>query len=122
MKKIIKFTTLVLFTSLIAACSKGPSDGDVKDLVEAQYDQANSMMHSAMSGVKGTEMESAMNDMMAGMMPKLEAVDNINCDEAEGENTYLCTADITQTISGEKRTDETNFKVHKVNDEWVLRQ
>lgn len=122
MKNLTKFAAILLLTPFLAACSKGPSDSDVESLIEAQYDQANSMMDSAMASAGNSEVAGAMSEMMSGMMPKLEEVDNVNCDETDGENAYLCTADITQTIQGENRTDKASFTVHKVNDEWVLRR
>lgn len=122
MNKITKIAAVLLFTPLFTACSKGPTPGDVESLIHEQYAQADSMMESAMGKAGDSEMAAAMSDMMAGMMPKLESVKNVNCDETDGENAYLCTADITQTIQGESRTDKANFTVHKVNDEWVLGQ
>ena len=53
-------------------------------------------------------------------MPKLERIENINCDRVEGEHTYMCSADITQTIAGNSRTNKTNFKFYQVKGEWVL--
>ena len=105
---------------LLVACSSGPSESDVEGLIQAQYDKANSMMDDAMAQAGNDEMAKAMSGMMEGMMPKLEKVENINCDTTEGENTYMCTADITQAIAGNSRTNKTNFKVYQVNDEWVL--
>jgi len=55
-------------------------------------------------------------------MPKLEKVENVSCDTTEGDNTYLCTADVTQTIGGKSRTDSGTFKVNDVNGTWVLTQ
>ena len=54
-------------------------------------------------------------------MPKLERIENINCDTTEGWNTYMCTADITQTIASTSRIDKTRFKLSKVNGEWALK-
>lgn len=122
MKKITKLGVVLLLTPLFAACSKGPSSSDVEALIEAQYDQANSLMDSAIGSAGNPEIASAVSGLMAGMVPKLESVKNVNCDKSDGDNAYLCTADITQTIYGESRTDKANFMVHKVNDEWVLRQ
>ena len=111
---------IALLTPLFVACSKAPSESTVEALIEAQYEQANSMMDDAMANAGNDEMAKAMSSMMEGMMPKLERVENINCDTIEGDNTYMCTADITQAIAGESRTNKTSFKVYKVNDEWVL--
>ena len=109
-----------LLTPLFIGCSNAPSDETVEQLVVTQYEQANSMMDDAMANVGNDEMAKAMSGMMEGMMPKLESVEDINCDEAGGENTYVCTADITMNIAGNNRTNRTSFKVYQVNDEWVL--
>lgn len=118
-----KLLSVVLVASLMSACSKGPSDSEVEALIEAQYEQSASIMDHAMAsaGSENAELTQAMGAMMSGMMPKLEAVNDVNCDATEGDNTYLCTANITQVISGKSRMDKASFKVHKVNDEWVLR-
>ncbi|MBB3107117.1 PBP1b-binding outer membrane lipoprotein LpoB [Psychrobacter luti] len=115
-----KLAVIALLTSLFAACSNAPSESTVEGLIEAQYEQANSIMDDAMANAGNDEMAKAMSGMMEGMMPKLERVENINCDSVEGDNTYMCTADITQTIAGNSRTNKTSFKVYQVNDEWVL--
>ena len=120
MKNLKKLALIVLLTPLFAACSNAPSESVVEGLIEAQYEQANSIMDDAVANAGNDEMAKAMSGMMEGMMPKLEGVENINCDTTEGENTYMCTADITQTIAGTSRTNKTNFKVYQVNDEWVL--
>ena len=115
-----KLALIALLTPLFAACSNAPPESTVKELIEAQYAQANSMIDDAMANAGNDEMAKAMSGMMEGMMPKLERVENINCDSVEGDNTYMCTADITQTIAGNSRTNKTSFKVYQVNDEWVL--
>ena len=120
MTKLKKLAVVLLLTPLFVACSSGPSEGDVEGLIQAQYDKANSMMDDAMKNAGNDEMTKAMSGMMKGMMPTLESVENVNCDTTEGENTYMCTADITQTISGNRQTNNASFKVYQVNDEWTL--
>ena len=120
MRRIKKLAIIALLTPLFAACSSGPSDSDVEELIQAQYDKANSIMDDAMVQAGDDEMAKAVSGMMAGMMPTLESVDNVSCDTTEGDNTYLCTADVTQTIGGNSRTDSGAFKVSDVNGEWVL--
>lgn len=122
MKNLKKLALLVLLTPLFAACSSGPSESDVEALIQAQYDKANSMMDDAMANAGNDEMAKAMSGMMEGMMPTLEKVENVSCDTTEGDNTYLCTADVTQTIGGKSRTDSGAFKVNDVNGTWVLTQ
>lgn len=111
-----KWLALIPLLSLLAACSDAPSESVVEGLIESQYEQAGSMMDDAMANVGDDEIAAA----ISGMMPKLESVDDINCDAAGGENTYMCTADITQTIAGDSRTNRASFKVYQVNNEWVL--
>ncbi len=120
MRSIKKLAIIAVLTPLFAACSSGPSDSDVEELIQAQYDKANSIMDDAMVQAGDDEMAKAVSGMMAGMMPTLESVDNVSCDTTEGDNTYLCTADVTQTIGGNSRTDSGAFKVSDVNSEWVL--
>lgn len=122
MKNLKKLALILLLTSLFAACSSGPSESDVEALIQAQYDKANSMMDDAMAQAGDDEMAKAMSGMMEGMMPTLEKVENVSCDTTEGDNTYLCTADVTQTIGGKSRTDSGTFKVNDVNGTWVLTQ
>lgn len=120
MKNFKKLAIVLLFTPLLAACSSGPSESDVEELIAAQYEQAGSLMDDAMAQAGDDEMAKALGGMLSGMMPKLESVDKVNCDSIEGDNTYMCTAEVTQTIGGNTRTDKGNFKVYQVNDEWVL--
>ncbi len=115
-----RFAVLLLITPLFIGCSKAPSETVVEGLIQDQYEQANSLMDDAVAQAGNDEMAQAMGSMLSGMMPTLESVDNVNCDSIEGDNTYMCTADITQTISGNSRTDKGSFKVYQVNDEWVL--
>ncbi len=117
-----KFVAILLLTPLFAACSSGPTESDVEGLIQAQYDKAGSMMDDAMAQAGNDEMSKAMSGMMENMMPKLEKVENVSCDTTEGKNTYLCTADVTQTIGGKTRTDSGTFKVNDVNGTWVLTQ
>ena len=120
MRRIKKLAIIAVLTPLFAACSSSPSDSDVEELIQEQYDKANSIMDDAMVQAGDDERAKAVSGMMAGMMPTLESVDNVSCDTTEGDNTYLCTADVTQTIGGNSRTDSGAFKVSDVNGEWVL--
>lgn len=122
MNPLKKLAVVLLLTPLFVACSSGPSESDVEGLIQAQYDKANSAMDDVMSQAGNDEMTKAMSGMMAGMMPTLEKVENVSCDTTEGDNTYLCTADVTQTIGGNTRTDNGVFKVNDVNGTWVLTQ
>ncbi|MGP5011041.1 hypothetical protein ACTXMP_01215 [Psychrobacter glacincola] len=122
MTNLKKLAVIALLTPLFVACSNAPSESTVEALIEAQYEQANSMMDDAMANAGNDEMAKAMSGMMEGMMPKLEKVENVSCDTTEGDNTYLCTADVTQTIGGKSRIDSGAFKVNDVNGKWVLTQ
>ncbi len=47
MRRIKKLAIIAVLTPLFAACSSGPSDSDVEELIQAQYDKANSIMDDA---------------------------------------------------------------------------
>lgn len=115
-----KLAIVLCLTPLFIACSDAPSAAVVEGLIQDQYEQADSLMDDAVAQAGDNEMAQAMGGMFSGMMPKLESVENVNCDSIEGDNTFMCTADITQTIAGNSRTDKGSFKVYQVNDEWVL--
>ncbi|MGP9830708.1 hypothetical protein [Psychrobacter sp. AOP1-A1-60] len=115
-----KMILITMLTPLFIACSDGPSESTVEGLIEAQYEQANSMMNGAMTSDGNDEMVKALSGMMENIIPKLESIENISCDTTEGENTYMCVADITQTVGGNSTTNKASFKVHQVNNEWVL--
>ncbi|WP_230655931.1 hypothetical protein [Psychrobacter sp. I-STPA10] len=120
--KIIKLCGVILLAApLLTACSGAPSESTVEELIEDQYEQANSMGESLANNTSGAAGD-MMKNMMASMMPKLEDVDDINCDSTDEKNTYRCTAEITQSINGNTTTNKAAFKVYKVNDEWVLGQ
>lgn len=121
MKKTIKISAVLLLTPIFVACSDGPSSSEVETLIKAQYTQVDSLMESAMGDVGDSELASAMSSMLSGMMPKLESVKNVSCNESDAKDTYLCTADITQKLGAESQSDTASFMVVKVNDEWVLR-
>lgn len=116
MKNLKNLGFLIVLTPLFAACSSGPSESDVEGLIQGQYNQASSMMNDVMAQAGNAEMAKAMNKLI----PKLDKVENVSCNVAEGDNTYLCTADVTQTIDGNSRTDKGNFKVKDIDGKWVL--
>jgi PBP1b-binding outer membrane lipoprotein LpoB len=120
MENFKRLVLIILLTPFFAACSNAPSESTVEGLIEAQYEQTTKIVEDAKANAGSDKMAKAMSGMMENMMPKLERIENIHCDTAEGDNTYLCTADVTQTIAGNSQTNKTNFKVYQVNDEWVL--
>ena len=112
----------MVFMPFFAACSNAPPENTVEGLIEAQYEQTTKIVEDAKANAGNDKMAKAMSGMMEGMMPTLEKVENVSCDTTEGDNTYLCTADVTQTIGGKSRTDSGTFKVNDVNGTWVLTQ
>ncbi|MEN6669221.1 hypothetical protein AAJP47_02480 [Psychrobacter sp. B38] len=120
MKQVKKLTVIASLALLLTACSKPPSESIVESLIEAQYEQTDKVIEDAVANASNDKMAKTMSNMMERMMPRLERIDNINCDNTEGWNNYICTADITQTIAGTSRIDKTRFNVSKVNGEWVL--
>ena len=107
-------------TPFFAACSNAPPESTVEGLIEAQYEQTTKIVEDAKANAGNDKMAKVMSGMMESMMPKLERIENIDCDTIEGENAYLCSADVTQSIAGNSQTNKTGFKVYKLNNEWVL--
>lgn len=115
-----KWALIVVFIPLFAACSNAPPESTVEGLIEAQYEQTTKIVEDAKANAGNDKMAKVMSGMMESMMPKLERIENIDCDTIEGENAYLCSADVTQSIAGNSQTNKTGFKVYKLNNEWVL--
>lgn len=120
MKQVKKLAVIALLTLLFTACSNPPSESIVEGLIIAQYEQTDEIIEDAVANAGNDKMAKTMRTMMENMMPKLERIENLNCDMTEDRNIYMCTADITQTITGTSRIDKTSFKVSKVKGEWAL--
>ena len=120
MKQVKKLAVIALLTPLFMACTNPPSESTVEGLIKAQYEQTDKIIEDAVASASNDKMAITMHNMMERMMPRLENIDHINCDTTEDRKTYVCTADITQTIAGISRIDKTSFDVSKVNGEWTL--
>ena len=120
MRNFKKSVFIMVFTPFFTACSNAPPENTVEGLIEAQYEQTTKIVEDAKANAGNDKMAKAMSGIMETMMPKLEHIENIDCDTIEGENAYLCSADVTQTIAGNSQTNKTGFKVYLINDEWVL--
>ena len=108
---------LILF---FATCSNGPSESTVEGLIAAQYEQGIEIMEAAKANAGNDKMAQDISSLMERMMPTLERVENIDCNRVKGNRTYSCTADITQTIAGNSRTNKTIFNVYHAKGEWTL--
>ena len=115
-----KLTLIVMLAPFFSACTQGPPENTVEELIEAQYAQTDSLINEAVANAGNDKVQITMGTMMQSMLPRLERIENIHCNRTEGENNYTCTADITQTIVGKSQTNKTGFKVYKVKGEWVL--
>ncbi|WP_372842915.1 hypothetical protein [Psychrobacter sp.] len=120
MRNFKKWAFILVSIPLFAACSNAPPDDTVEALIEAQYEQTPKIIEVAKANAGNDKMAKTMSAMMESLMPTLEGVENIDCDAIEGENAYRCSADVTQTIAGNSQTNKTDFKVYKLNNEWVL--
>lgn len=118
-----KLALFLLFILFFVTYSKAPPDSTVARLIAAQYKEGIKIMQADKknaSNNKNDKMAQDISSLMERMMPTLERVENIDCNRVKDNRTFSCTADITQTIAGNSRTNKTNFKVYQVNDEWVL--
>ena len=123
MGKFKKLTLFLLFILFFVTYSKAPPDSTVEQLIAAQYKEGIKIMQAAKTNAsnnKNDKMAQDISSLMERMMPTLERVENIDCNRVKGNRNFSCTADITQTIAGNSRTNKTSFKVYQVNDEWVL--
>ena len=120
MKQVKQLAVIALLTPLFAACANPPANSIVEALIIAQYEHSDRIVEEAAANAGDDKAANAMSNMMTSMMPKLERIENIDCDTTDDSNIYVCTADITQTIAGTRRIDKTRFRLSQVNDEWVL--
>ena len=116
--------------TLLTACSEVPSNSTVEELIKTQYQQDSTVQNEAIdlgdndldnndAGDNNTAHKS-FDILVQKSMPTLDSVDNINCDIDESDYTYLCTADITQTMNGHTSINQGSFKIYKADNEWVL--
>jgi len=118
--KFKKLTLLLLFILFFITYSKAPTDSTVEQLITAQYEEGIKIMQAAKANAGNDKMAQDISSLMERMMPTLERVENIDCNRVKGNGTFSCTADITQTIAGNSRTNKTIFNVYQVKGEWTL--
>lgn len=120
MGKFKKLTLLLLFILFFVTYSKAPPDSTVERLIAAQYKEGIKIMQAAKANAGNDKMAQDISSLMERMMPILERVENIDCNRVKGNRTFSCTADITQTIAGNSRTNKTIFNVYHAKGEWTL--
>jgi len=118
--KFKKLTLLLLFILFFVTYSKAPPDSTVERLIAAQYKEGIKIMQAAKANAGNDKMAQDISSLMERMMPILERVENIDCNRVKGNRTFSCTADITQTIAGNSRTNKTIFNVYHAKGEWTL--
>ncbi|MDP4545170.1 hypothetical protein Q8P09_08785 [Psychrobacter faecalis] len=120
MGKFKKLTLLLLYILFFVTYSKAPTDSTVARLIAAQYKEGIKIMQAAKANAGNDKMAQDISSLMERMMPTFERVENIDCNRVKGNRTFSCTADITQKIAGNSRTNKTIFNVYQVNGEWTL--
>ena len=120
MGKFKKLTLLLLYILFFVTYSKAPPDSTVARLIAAQYKEGIKIMQAAKANAGNNKMAQDISSLMERMMPMLERVENIDCNRVKGNRTFSCTADITQTIAGNSRTNKTIFNVYHAKGEWTL--
>jgi len=118
--KFKKLTLLLLYILFFVTYSKAPPDSTVARLIAAQYKEGIKIMRAAKANAGNDKMAQDISSLMERMMPTFERVENIDCNRVKGNRTFSCTADITQKIAGNSRTNKTIFNVYQVNGEWTL--
>ena len=120
MGKFKKLTLLLLYILFFVTYSKAPPDSTVARLIAAQYKEGIKIMRAAKANAGNDKMAQDISSLMERMMPTFERVENIDCNRVKGNRNFSCTADITQKIAGNSRTNKTIFNVYQVNGEWTL--
>lgn len=120
MGKFKKLTLFLLFILFFVTYSKAPTDSTVEQLIAAQYEEGIKIMQAAKANAGNDKMAQDISSLMERIMPTLERVENIDCNRVKGNRTFSCTADITQTIAGNSRTNKTIFNVYHAKGEWTL--
>lgn len=123
MGKFKKLTLFLLFILFFVTYSKAPPDSVIEQLITAQYKEGNKIMQAAKTNAsnnKNDKMAQDISSLMERMMPTLEHVEKIDCNRVKGNRNFSCTADITQTIAGNSRTNKTIFNVYHAKGEWTL--
>ncbi|MGP5312575.1 hypothetical protein [Psychrobacter faecalis] len=120
MGKFKKLTLLLLYILFFVTYSKAPPDSTVERLIAAQYKEGIKIMQAAKANAGNDKMAQDISSLMERMMPILERVENIDCNRVKDNRTFSCTADITQTIAGNSRTNKTIFNVYHAKGEWTL--
>lgn len=123
MGKFKQLALIIVFTLFFVSYSKAPPDSTVARLIAAQYKEGIKIMQAAKANAssnKNNKMAQDISNLMERMMPTLDRVENIDCNRVKGNRTFSCTADITQTIAGNSRTNKTIFNVYQVKGEWTL--
>ena len=120
MGKFKKLTLLLLYILFFVTYSKAPPDSTVERLIAAQYKEGIKIMQAAKANAGNDKMAQDISSLMERMMPTFERVENIDCNRVKGNRTFSCTADITQTIAGNSRTNKTIFNVYHAKGEWTL--
>ena len=120
MGKFKKLTLLLLYILFFVTYSKAPPDSTVARLIAAQYKEGIKIMQAAKANAGNDKMAQDISSLMERMMPTFERVENIDCNRVKGNRTFSCTADITQKIAGNSRTNKTIFIVYHAKGEWTL--
>ena len=116
---------VAVLITLLTACSEVPSDSTVESLIEMQYEQDSTVQNDAVdlgnidSG-NNDKNNKSFDNLIQRSKPTLDSVDNVSCEVDESDYTYLCSADITQTMNGHTSTNQGSFKLYKADNEWVL--
>ncbi len=117
---------IAVLAILLTACSEAPFDRTVENLIKTQYEQAGIETNEVIALASNDKSNEAFNHVIQSAMPTLDSVDNVNCqviragESDEGKDSYLCTADITQTMNGHTSNNQGSFKVYKEDGEWAL--
>ncbi|MFV3077936.1 hypothetical protein [Niveispirillum fermenti] len=109
MKNMMKYGRVLALVPLLAlaACGGEPSEGEMRDALQAQFDKANKM--AAERGV-------------AGFKAVLEKFEKVSCGKTDGSSIYNCTVTIKCSGPMMNLDGTTEMRFSKGGDGWVVVQ
>lgn len=108
MHRKLKQFLIISTAAALSACSGGPSEGDIKALMEAEADQANNMVRSLAGSSASPSMQTTIHDVTVH-----------ECAEVR-DDVYRCDVevDVTAPLVG-RTTQRSNLVVRETDAGWT---
>ena len=91
MPKVILSMITLFFVFMLAGCSSGPSDSEVKSLLEEKYEEYNQQV-----------------SMMPDAQIKVDSIEVHECSQSENQTGYICTVTVEGSTGATGTGSETS--------------